>query len=287
MPGRLKRSAVVVAAFAGFFYWGFMTAKHDPSLRDIVPFGEDPYDAVGSFAVIVAVLVAVLSLARAFRPYRSSGPSSAEVTYLLRSLATVALAALITVGSNAIAMVRHPSQWLGAGATVDLVVLQGVMLVVAAAILLRLGHGRTRATRQAWTRAGIVGLVAASILVIYPEDWIRRTGTHLLSVVAGALLLFAPMRPLLSALVPLEASAPKGEVDAPSGWRRRGWLRWSAAAVLGLSVGVFAFVGEMSEGGVPSVVKAAVVAAVFGGLGTAGLLIAYALIGKPLGLGER
>jgi len=43
----------------------------------------------------------------------------------------------------------------------------------------------------------------------------------------------------------------------------------------------------MSEGGVPSVVKAAVVAAVFGGLGTAGLLIAYALIGKPLGLGER
>jgi len=110
MPGRLKRSAVVVAAFAGFFYWGFMTAKHDPSLRDIVPFGEDPYDAVGSFAVIVAVLVAVLSLARAFRPYRSSGPSSAEVTYLLRSLATVALAALITVGSNAIAMVRHPSQ---------------------------------------------------------------------------------------------------------------------------------------------------------------------------------
>jgi len=50
MPGRLKRSAVVVAAFAGFFYWGFMTAKHDPSLRDIVPFGEDPYDAVGSFA---------------------------------------------------------------------------------------------------------------------------------------------------------------------------------------------------------------------------------------------
>jgi len=105
--------------------------------------------------------------------------------------------------------------------------------------------------------------------------------------VAGALLLFVPMRPLLSALVPLEASAPEGEAEAPSGWRRRGWLRWSAAAVLGLSVGVFAFVGEMSEGGVPSVVKAAVVAAVFGGLGTAGLLIAYALIGKPLGLGER
>ncbi len=43
-----------------------MLAKHAPGMRDVIPFGEAPFDAIGSFGVIVAVLLSVLSLARAF-----------------------------------------------------------------------------------------------------------------------------------------------------------------------------------------------------------------------------
>jgi len=62
---------------------------------------------------------------------------------------------------------------------------------------------------------------AALFLVFYPEHLIRQTGTPLLTVVVGALLLFAPIRPILGALVPMNASRSASE---PADGRRR-WLR--------------------------------------------------------------
>ncbi len=114
MPTTLRRNTVIAFGLATLFDWSFMFAKHDPTLRSIIPFGDDPYDAVGSFGFIVAMLIALLSVVRAFRPYRKSAPSHSQQVYLLRSQQAVVLAVLITVGSDAIAMARHPSLWIGA-----------------------------------------------------------------------------------------------------------------------------------------------------------------------------
>src|SRR5690348_14526859 len=131
MPRTLKRNTVIVFGLSILFYWAFMFVKHDPHLRGIIPFGDDPYDAVGSLGTIVGMLIAVLSLVRAFRPYRKGPPSDAQRVYLVRSQEAVALAVLITVTADAVAMVRHPSLWIGAASRRELILLLSGITVVA------------------------------------------------------------------------------------------------------------------------------------------------------------
>ena len=89
-----------------------MFAKRDPVLRDVITFSDDPYNAVGSFGVIVRMLIALLSFLRAFRPYREA-PSMAQQVYLVRSQEAVVLAVFITLATDAVAMARYPSMWIG------------------------------------------------------------------------------------------------------------------------------------------------------------------------------
>src|SRR6202021_3171404 len=85
MQKTLKRNAILVSGLALFFWWAFGFAKHDPALRSIIPFGEDPYDAVSSFGVIAAALLALVSAAPAFLP-RGPGPRGSPV-YVPRAAA--------------------------------------------------------------------------------------------------------------------------------------------------------------------------------------------------------
>ena len=41
MPQILKRNAVIVFGLCSLFYWSFRFAKHNPALRDVIPFGDD------------------------------------------------------------------------------------------------------------------------------------------------------------------------------------------------------------------------------------------------------
>ena len=74
----------------------------------IVPFGVDPYDAVGSFGDIIGILTALLALFRAFRPYRGRVPSIERRIYLARAQTAVVLAVRITLASDAVALGRRP-----------------------------------------------------------------------------------------------------------------------------------------------------------------------------------
>jgi hypothetical protein len=279
-----------VFGLANFFWWSFMFAKHDQHLRSIIPFGDDPYDAVGSFAAIVAMLAALLSLVRAFRPYRNQAPTNAQCVYLMRSQETVVLAVLLTLLSDVIAMVRHPSLWAtGTSGRLLIMLLVGVA-VIALAVQLIIRHSRLQAMNirsSGWGGAVFTPLLATFVLAVYPERLIHYTAAHLLTVVIGAFILFASMRVLLISLVPSvreEAGTGKKlqrtEVIRPS-------PQWGVVTVVGAMIGVFAFLGEMSEAGslIPST-RLLFVAFVFIGLGVAGVLIAYAFLGSPLGLGS-
>lgn len=105
---------------------------------------------------------------------------------------------------------------------------------------------------------------------------------HLVTVVVGALILFAPMRPLLIALVPDPVVEAPRQTTVPR--RRFGSAgAWLVVALLGVALGVFAFLGELSEGsGGQPIVRLLFVAAVFLSLAIAGLLIAFAFLGAPL-----
>jgi hypothetical protein len=286
-----KVNAAVVLLLAALFYWLFMFAKHDAALSKIIPFGDDPYDAVGSFGIIVGILVALLSLGRAFRPYRSNLVSIEDQVYLVRAQTSVVLAVVITLVSDAVALARHPSIWTTAPQRSELLALLGGLAIVVIAVELLIHRSAEEIvsawTLGGWTRAAIVGVSAVLILALYPERLIKGTATHLLTVVAGALILFVPMRTLLTALVPYETNTARREAtDGERNFARR--YRWGIVLLVGVILGVFFFAGEMSEGaGRMPLRRIVFVAAVFVGLSTTGLAIAYTFLGIPLGLGRR
>lgn len=289
-PKILKLSAVIVFGLAVLFYWSFLFAKHDRALRGIIPFGEDPYDAVGSFGSVMGILVALVSLVRAFRPYGEHAPSRAQCVYLVRSQEAVVLAVLITVAADTVAMVRHCRMWIGAASRHELIVMLGGLTLVALAVhlLIRASQGKLPSTRsRPWKRASIAVALAILLLAVYPEQLIARTSTHLLTVIVGAFVLFAPMRSLLTVLIPYKADETRTDATPPS--RLSGpRLRWGLVLLVGALIGAFAFLGEMTEGGGGfAVLRLLFVASVFIGLGIAGFVIAYAFLGRPLGLGPR
>lgn len=289
MPRILKRNAVIVFGLATIFYCVFMFAKHNPHLRSIIPFGDDPYDAIGSFAIIVGMLVAILGLVRAFRPYREE-PSKAQRIYLIRSQEAVVLAVLITVAADAVAMARHPSMWVGTASGELIALLSGIAVValgvhwlVRNSIPHDTGTGSTE-----WVKALLVTILAASALAFYPEQLIQHTPTHLLTVVIGDFLLFAPMGALLTSFVPYRENVGSTGAARHRGRPLAGWKQWSIVIVFGILIGAFIFIGEMSEGsGRVPLVRLLFVASVYIGLALVGLLVAYAFLGSPLGLKGR
>ena len=285
MPKALKRNSVIVAGLAAIFYVSFMFAKHDPALREVIPFGEDPYDAVGSFGVVIGAMLALLCLKRAFWPYDERGPSPAQRVYLVRSQEAVVLIVLITLVADTVALARHP-HWYQTHSRDSLVALLGALGLVTAGVHLlvrgprevlpMVSSGRRR-------QAVVAALIAVVVLAVYPEQLIEATATHLVTVVVGAAILFAPMRPLLTVLVPYEAG--ETTAAAPVHRARSASCRWGLVFLLGAVIGGCLFAGEMSEGsGALPLGRAVFVACVFVGLTIAGLVIAYAFLGVPLGL---
>ncbi len=291
MPRALKRNALIVFGLAAVFYWSFMFAKHSPALRTIIPFGDDPYDAVGSFGVIAAMLISLLSLVRAFRPYRNNPPSSAQCEYLVRSQHAVVLAVLITVGADAVAMARHPRLWAGSTSRNELIVLLAGLAAVALGVqrLIQVSQPEVVKSGSApWGKALLLAVLAIFVLALYPERLIQHFGTHLATIIVGDLVLFAPMPLLLVSLVPYQAGAGQAAiVDQP---RRvlSARMRWGIVVALGLMIGVSLFLAEITEPGTRLPLNRLLfVGVVYAGLTIAGLLIAYGLLGEPLGLGAQ
>jgi hypothetical protein len=139
------------------------------------------------------MLAALLSLVRAFRPYRQQAPSDAQCVYLVRSQEVVVLTVLLTLLADMIAMVRHLALWSEAGSSRELIVLLCSVAVIALAVQLRITSSQTRVPNAAAGRGGravFTTLLATSVLAVYPEQLINHTGTHLFTVVIAAFVLF-------------------------------------------------------------------------------------------------
>ena len=203
----------------------------------------------------------------------------------------VVLAVLITLVADVVAMARNPSMWIGAASRNWLIALLGGMAVVTVVVQLLIRASQEKLPEggmQHWTMAAVATLVAILVLALYPEQLINHTATHLLTVIAGDIVLFAPMRPLLNALVPYKADQGRMETAPARSRFTAAAQRWGIVLVVGGLIGAFVFWGEMSEGSSALPMGRLVfVASVFISLGLAGLLIAYAFLGKPLGLGQQ
>jgi hypothetical protein len=282
LDARLR--AILVAVLAGIFFLFFNLTKHIPSLAAVNPFAEDPYDAVGSYAVLASGFLAALALVRTYWPVRHATDHALRAILLVRTELAIVLMVVVTVAADGVALARHPAAWQGATAGIVLCALLSGLLLIALAtgIVVRPVSLVTRASRGhlGWAAFVLVGGVA--VLAVSPEVLRDSIPGELFTVVAGAVVLFASVRAALMALVP-----PQPPEASPAG-RSRGWvagLRWMLVLGAGLALGLAIFLAEASREGVAmDIAKRIQVAAVFIGLGAAGVLIGYAFLSRPLGI---
>src|ERR1022692_4842559 len=98
----------VAAGFAVFFF----AVKHQPWLASVAPFGEDPYDSVGSFAVQLAGVAASIAVLRVLA--RASGAPRVPLnstSLCLRAVIITLLAIFITAVADLVALLRYPNSW--------------------------------------------------------------------------------------------------------------------------------------------------------------------------------
>jgi hypothetical protein len=326
MPAKAKVSAWLGVGLAVLFYLFFQVSKQQPELASVNAFANDPYDAVGSFAVQFALFVAVLSLIRALRRYSPSAAIEPQKRLLARGLVLTWLTVSITLVADTVAMLRHLSLWSGQLSGYVLAALLGAMALCTSLVAWRVGTWSctlSPAPRQMPLIPALV-IFAASvvILAIYPEAFRDTTHGALLTVVAGAILLLLPLSALGLAFTSSPGSNYEDIIDDLASMyhylQRRSkrfaevsnliesilgwppfltlirWLnprrhQWSAAILAGLVLGTLLVLGEvLGEGGGPHQIgRLAFVVAVFVSLEMFAVLLGYALLARPLGLFRR
>ncbi len=110
MRSVLRRNALAVCLLGLAFILHFQLAKHWSPWSAVNPFSEDPYDAVGSFAVQFVLFMMLVSLVRAFRPLSDQ---AAAVACFTRGALMTSVAIGFTCLSDLVAMARHLVLWRG------------------------------------------------------------------------------------------------------------------------------------------------------------------------------
>jgi hypothetical protein len=286
---KLKINAIVVLAIAVLFNQFFLFAKHDPALSAIMPFGDDPYDSLGSVAVIVGDLLVMLSLVRAFRPRRSGSTTPQDKLFLARTQMAIALAPLVALAGDLVAMARHSIAWVGKPATTELLVLMASMATVSIAGLLLVRSSiqgiDVPAPGIGWKRTMAITTVCIVVLALYPEGVIQNIPLHFLTIVGGFVLFLAPQSALTVAMLPYDTGEFRvGDLVRAGRFSR--WIQWASITALGIAIGASILMMEIfAEGntGLPFR-RILLLSAIFIGAGTSALLIAFAFLRKPLGL---
>jgi hypothetical protein len=259
---RAHHATALVTLAAVAFYIFFQVNKNGP-FRQLNPFGADPYDAVGSFAIQVALLVGLLSYARALR-ILAEPAQAAKMRLVLRGNLLVLLAILITLLADGIAVILHPlppSLWAGV-----LLVEMGLMFLLAAvsAITLTVAfwHLRTDKPPRNLTPADAID-----------DLWI---------LVRLPVIKF-------SAVLPRRLVEMVERFSSDWLFHRWPWLDprshpWRFALFLGVFVGLGLVLAQLQEGLPPSPLIGLLVMGIFISAELAATLIGFALLGGYLGL---
>jgi hypothetical protein len=307
----LRRNAFAVCLLGLAFLLHFQLAKHWSPWSAVNPFSEDPYDAVGSFAVQFVLFMMLVSLVRAFRP--SSDEAARVASFTLGALMTSAAIGFTCLG-DLVAMARHLSLWLGRPEGMLLLAATALLLFwsVSAAAWFLLSTRGTQPPHRPDMRRLAIPAAALALLAVYPENFRNSVAGAVLTALCGSLLLFVAVWSVGTALLPAAeiSDAHRADVSAPrSPWLRRpsgrsatrspGWLRssawlnprrfgWALAILTGLVCGALLVAQELAQPGPsPHGSRRILVVAVYLFLESAGVLTGYALLAEPLGLIPR
>ncbi len=316
--------SVGILTLAVLFFLFFDQSKHAPSLAAVNPFNVDPFDAVGSFGVLLALFVGMVTVVRAFRPYRGEEIPPGTLDLILRGALVVILCVAVTLAADAIAVARHLGETLalaGGRALVGLMallaILNGLMALWLAVRMRDVSPARTAAP---WARAFGICATCAAFLAVYPPAWDEGVGGGILTALAGTLILFAAVWALATRAFP---RSPNGDdllddltaiydwtvlrlgrlasfFDGVERLNKVPWVRslldwlnprrhpWNLAVAGGIVLGAaLASAEALGEGVSPQAGRFVLVAGVFVGLATAGVLVGYGFLGRFLRIFRR
>ena len=288
MNRQFKFNSLAALVLALAFYWYFMFTKHNAPLAAIIPFADDPYDACGSFCMILSILLAALALFRGFRPFRAGQPMAVQVVFLARTQIAIASGVLVTLAADAIAMARHPNMWTGKTATTGLLTLMIGLAALSLAVVFLVCKPTRRielpAIQNASKRAIFIALTCAVVLALFPEQIIHSVLLHFLAIVLGFVLIAAPQAAIAKALLPYDTTGVR--TASPSPARSGLWIQWVSVALIGFAIGAFALLEEIFVDGAGKAppLQVIVVSSMFIGAGVSALLVAFAFFKTPLGL---
>jgi hypothetical protein len=259
---RIHRATALITFAAVVFYLFFQINKRGP-FRDVNPFGQDPYDAVGSFAIQGALLIGILTYARALR--LCEAPSqAAKIRLILRGNGLVLLAILVTLVADVVAEIIRPfpASFWGNVLLVELGLMFLLALTCAGALIVVFARIRTAASPRdltpadgiddLWTLVRVPVTKADAFLPATFVEWVNHFNSD---------WLFARVQ-----------------------WLNARTHPWRFACALGLLVGVVLILAQLQEGLPPSFKIGLLVAGIFISAEFCATLLGFAILGGYLGL---
>jgi hypothetical protein len=318
---RQAKFATVITCLLAVLFWIFFdVSKHDPALAQANVFAEDPYDAVGSFGIQLAMLSALISFVRIVRPY-PKGIAVGHLTLILRGNAVALLSIVVTLTADMIAMLRYLSEWTGSTAGWQLALAAaGLMALTAWAgwLVIRLGQSlKLPEGERAWGKSIAVCLAGFLVLAVYPEAWRQRVPGPILTALVGMVLLFVLSSAIAQLIFPqydrpyedvlddfsalyqwlqahahfarglfmwIERFAAIWWVRAVANWLNPRKHTWNLAILAALGMGVALVLAEAIGEGAPDRSRILLVLTVFIGIEGAGVLLGYILFRQYLGI---
>ncbi len=289
MPVSYKLVSLVLLAFAGVFVLFFFMAKHNPVISDTNPFAADPYDAVGSAGIQLAMFTALVGLVRVFRPYPIKERAKRQKLFVIRGWIVSLLSIAVTLMADVVALVRYLSAWIDQPGSKLLLFGIAAMVIVASLLcwfIFRLARD-AGLPPQRGSRIGavIIFLAGIAILLLYPAGWKENFPGAIFTAALGLALLFvmtwaastgalletgdqcedfvddiiAMYRPLQSHLASAKSGADQIEKREIPLWLRHGvgWLnprrhRWSFVIFVTLAVSISFTADQISGEGPPN-----------------------------------
>ncbi len=258
----IHRLTAFVLLTAILFYLFFQVNKRSPFV-EANPFAEDPYDAVGSIAIQVALLTGLLSYARVLR-WRRDEAQAIKSRLILRGDLLVLLSITITLATDAIAVILNPQPLSTWGAVLRFEL--GAMFLLSLAC----GVGLWLVSRRTPSPAPPSDLTPADAI---DDLWS---------------LLWVPVekaRPILPMpIVRWVTGFSSDRLFARLPWLDPRRNAWRFTALAGLLVGVLLLLATLLEGLPPNLGIGLLVASIFISVELAAALVGLALFGGYLGL---
>lgn len=289
MRRRLEIHSLAILALVIAFDWFFEFAKHNAELKPIIPFGEDPYDAAGSYCLIVSTLLAALCFVRTLWSLAVKPASGPRHTFLARTQLAIALGVLVTIVADAVALTRHASQWIAKPAADELLALLAGLAALALVCLALVPRPAVNIPLpqkvNVRKRAAITIVLSTIAIFLFPDNRVSSLPIHLLAMLLGSVIVAADQAAFAIALVPYDSSERRMQSSARGG--ADGWILWPLIALAGAGIGAAALVAEFRESGMGHRTLPLIVMLVYVGAGMSCLLIAFAFLKRPLGLSLR